>query len=169
MKPRSRLDIMKQCHVVTVDSDGGGVTVWLVPLVKTTQADPLTWTPSPRPREAFPGPEDTEQALPSLNVNSFRYTQLQHSCKRAKMAAASQLPHLLVQSLVVLKQRLEGLEDLHLAGHPCRRLGLSLHHSHPQTTLVSRHEALQVLQQQLWKRDRKVERETERLKERQKG
>lgn len=59
------------------------------------------------------------------------------------------LPDLLVQSFVVLKQGLEGLEDLHLAGDPGRRLGLPLHHGHPQAALVAGHQALQVLQQQL--------------------
>ena len=57
--------------------------------------------------------------------------------------------HLLVQGLVVLKQGLEGLEDLHLAGDPGGRLGLPLDHRHPQGALVTRHQTLQVLQQQL--------------------
>lgn len=57
--------------------------------------------------------------------------------------------HLLIQGLVVLKQRLEGLEDFHLTGDPCRGLGLSFHHRHPQTALVARHQTLQVFQQQL--------------------
>ena len=59
------------------------------------------------------------------------------------------LTHLLVQGLVVLEQRLEGLEDFHLAGDPRRGLGLSFHHRHPQTALVARHQTLQVFQQQL--------------------
>lgn len=49
----------------------------------------------------------------------------------------------------MLEQRLKGLEDLHLTGDPRRRLGLSFHHSHPQTALVARHQTLQVFQQQL--------------------
>lgn len=50
---------------------------------------------------------------------------------------------------MVLEQRLERLEDLDLAGHPRRRLSLPLDHRHPQRALVSGHQALQVLEQQL--------------------
>ena len=57
--------------------------------------------------------------------------------------------HLFIQSLVVFKQRLQGFEDLHLAGDSRWWGCLSLHHCHPQTAFVTRHQTLQVLQQQL--------------------
>jgi len=73
--------------------------------------------------------------------------------------------HLLVQGLVVLEQRLERLQHLHLAGDPRRRLRLPLHHRHPQGTLVPRHQALQVLQEQLTdgggQTDRQADRQTD--------
>ena len=58
-------------------------------------------------------------------------------------------PYLLIKGFVVFEQGLEGFENLHLTGDAGRRLGLSLHHRHPQTPLVAGHQALQVLQQQL--------------------
>lgn len=64
-------------------------------------------------------------------------------------ARDASLTHLLIQSLVVLKQRLEGLEDFHLTGDPRRGLGLSFHHRHPQTALMAGYQTLQVFQQQL--------------------
>lgn len=57
--------------------------------------------------------------------------------------------YLLIQGLVVLKQRLEGLQHLHLTGHARRRLRLALHHGHPQGPLVPGHQALQMFQKQL--------------------
>lgn len=50
---------------------------------------------------------------------------------------------------MVLEQRLERLEDLDFAGHSRRRLSLPLDHRHPQRALMSGHQALQVLEQQL--------------------
>ena len=50
---------------------------------------------------------------------------------------------------MVLEQRLERLEHLHLAGDARGGLGLPLHHRHPQGPLMPRHQALQVLQEQL--------------------
>lgn len=61
----------------------------------------------------------------------------------------SQGVHLFIQSLVVFKQRLQSFEDLHLAGDSRWRRGLSLHYRHPQTALMTGHQTLQVLQQQL--------------------
>lgn len=57
----------------------------------------------------------------------------------------------------MLKQRLKGLEDLHLTGDPCWRLGLSFHHRHPQTALVAGHQTLQVFEQQLGEWEKFVE------------
>lgn len=50
---------------------------------------------------------------------------------------------------MVLEQGLERFEDLDLAGDPRGGLSLPLDHGHPQRALVSGHQALQVLQQQL--------------------
>lgn len=49
----------------------------------------------------------------------------------------------------MFKQRLQSFEDLHLAGDSRWRRGLSLHYRHPQTALMTGHQTLQVLQQQL--------------------
>jgi hypothetical protein len=57
--------------------------------------------------------------------------------------------HLLVESLVVFEEALEGLEHLDFAGDAGLRGRLSLHYRHPQRPLVPRHEALQVFQQKL--------------------
>lgn len=57
--------------------------------------------------------------------------------------------HLFIQSLVVFKERLQSFEDLHLAGDSRWWGCLSFHHCHSQTTFVTRHQTLQVLQQQL--------------------
>lgn len=73
---------------------------------------------------------------------------------------------LLIQGFVVLKQRLEGLEHFHLAGHSGRGLGLTLHHRHPQRALVTGHQTLQMLQQKLTERERETEK-TEGRKPRQ--
>ncbi len=50
---------------------------------------------------------------------------------------------------MVFEQGLEGLEHLHLTGDTSRRLSLPLHHSHPQRALVTRHQTLQMLKQEL--------------------
>lgn len=50
---------------------------------------------------------------------------------------------------MVLEQGLERFEDLDFAGDPRGGLSLPLDHGHPQRALVSGHQALQVLQQQL--------------------
>lgn len=83
--------------------------------------------------------------------------------------------HLLIQGFVVLEQRFEGFEHLHLAGHSGRGLGLPLHHRHPQRALVTGHQALQMLQKKLTEgtrdredRGRKTEAEREREREEQK-
>ena len=57
--------------------------------------------------------------------------------------------HLFIQSLVVFEQWLQSFEDLHFTGDSRRWGCLSLHHCHPQTAFVPRHQTLQVLQQQL--------------------
>ncbi|TNN50303.1 hypothetical protein EYF80_039492 [Liparis tanakae] len=48
-------------------------------------------------------------------------------------------------SLVVFKQRLQGFEDLNLTGDSRWWGCLSLHHCHPQTAFVTRHQTLQLL------------------------
>lgn len=76
------------------------------------------------------------------------------------------MTRLFIQSLVMLEQRLKGLEDLHLTGDPRWRLGLSFHHCHPQTALVAGHQTLQVLQQQLEERE-KLENQEDKRQERE--
>ena len=49
----------------------------------------------------------------------------------------------------MLKQGLQGFQDLHLAGHSRGRLGLPLDHGHPQRALVSGDQTLQVLKEEL--------------------
>lgn len=61
----------------------------------------------------------------------------------------SERVHLFIQSLVVFKERLQSFEDLHLAGDSRWWGCLSFYHCHSQTTFVTRHQTLQVLQQQL--------------------
>ena len=51
----------------------------------------------------------------------------------------------------MLEKGFEGLQDLHLRGDARLGRGLPLHHGHPEGALVARHQALQVLQQQLRK------------------
>ncbi len=57
--------------------------------------------------------------------------------------------YLLIQGFVMLEERFERLEHLHLTGDAGGRLSLTLDHGHPQRTLVTRHQTLQMLQQQL--------------------
>lgn len=57
--------------------------------------------------------------------------------------------YLLIQGFVVFKQGLERFEDLDFAGDPRGRLSLALDHGHAERALVSGHQALQMLQQEL--------------------
>lgn len=50
---------------------------------------------------------------------------------------------------MVFKQGLERFEDLDFAGDPRGRLSLALDHGHTERALVSGHQALQMLQQEL--------------------
>lgn len=79
-------------------------------------------------------------------LQNLLLTCMQSFCDDPEEEARS---YLLIKSFVVFKKWLQGFEDFHFAGDSCGRLCLSLHHRHSQTAFMSRHQALQVLQQQL--------------------
>ena len=71
------------------------------------------------------------------------------------MGLVYRTPYLLVERLVMLKERLERLQDFHLAADACRVGRVAFDDGHAQRTFVSRDETLEVLEQQLQPRHHK--------------
>lgn len=57
--------------------------------------------------------------------------------------------YLLIERLVMFEKALQCLQHLYLAGHSALCGSLPFHHGHAQRPLVSRHQTLQMFQQQL--------------------
>lgn len=90
---------------------------------------------------------------PNLSEDSRKTANKRKEGMRAGRSREAGTPtaisYLLVQGFVVFKQGLERFEDLDFAGDPRGRLSLALDHGHAERALVSGHQALQVLQQEL--------------------
>lgn len=83
---------------------------------------------------------------------SLSHTQLIHSQLTVTQQSLKQThskSYLLIQGFMMFEEGLKGFENLNLTRDACWWLSLSLHHCHPQTTLMARHQALQMLQQEL--------------------
>lgn len=107
------------------------------PLYERRSAVPPAHCISPEPRADAPAPDENTHMKLSPNV------------PQNDTLVSFLMRYLLVQGFVVLKERFESFEHFHLTGDAGGRLRLTLHYGHSQGALMTRHQTLQMLQQQL--------------------